>query len=138
MFIFEIVVFALIVYVVLLLLLEATISKAQPDMANGVTLFVNHGDEVVSRKLYGFAYDNRLYISSNHWFRQWYYAVLKHPKINVEHDGEIKRYNVVPIEGDERTQIARMYKMGFVLRFMCGFAPRRFLRLDPQDDNDHA
>ena len=119
-------------YFVLLLLLEAVVWKTQPSMEGGVTLLVYRGGSVFTRKLYGFEYRDKLYVSSNHWFRQWYHAILKNPHVDVEHAGEVKPYTAVPIDGDERAEIAREYKMGFVLRLMCGFAPRRFLRLDPR------
>ena len=133
MTILEILLAVVVGYVVLLLLLEAVIWKAQPNMESGVTLFVSQGDTVFSRKLYGFDYHDKLYVSSNHWFRQWYHAILKNPDIEVEHAGEVKPVTAVPIDGDEAAEIAREYTMGFVLRLMCGFAPRRFLRLDPRE-----
>ncbi len=123
-------------YLVLLLLLEAVVWKTQPDMENGVTVFVRRGDETFQRKLYGFDYRGRLYVSSNHWFRQWYHAVLDHPDVDVAHQGTIKPYTAVAIHGDERAEIAREYKMRFVLRLMCGFAPRRFLRFDPRGEEE--
>ncbi len=123
-------------YFLLLLLLEAVIWKAQPSMDSGVTLFINQGGTVFARKLYGFDYHNKLYVSSNHWFRQWYYAILEEPQIAVEHAGAIKPVTAVPIDGEELSEVAREYKMGVVLRLMCGFAPRRFLRLDPRQSDD--
>ena len=36
-----------------------------------------------------------------------------------------------PATGQELARISDAYRMGFVLRFICGFAPSRFLRLDP-------
>ncbi|NKC00315.1 MAG: hypothetical protein GKR90_17765 [Pseudomonadales bacterium] len=123
-------------YFTLLLLLEVVVWKTQPNMENAVTLFVPQGDSVLTRKLYGFDYNHKLYVSSNHWFRHWYHAILRNPQIDVEHAGNVKPYTIIPIEGDERAEIAREYKMGFVLRLMCGFAPRRFLRLDPMGGED--
>lgn len=120
-------------YVCLLLLLELVIWKAQPDMENGVTLFVGSGNSVTARKLYGFELDDNLYVSSNHWFRKWYYAVLDNPNITVKHAGKVKPCKAIPLEGDERGRVAKAYQMNFVLRLMCGFAPRHFLRLDLDD-----
>lgn len=136
MLVLQIALAAIVGYVALLLLLEAVIWKTQPNMESGVTLFLNRGNAVVARKLYGFEYGDKLYVSSNHWFRRWYYAILETPQIDVEHAGEIKPYIAVPIEGSERLEIAREYKMGFILRLLCGFAPRRFLRLDPRGHKD--
>ena len=119
-------------YVSILLLLEAVIWKVQPTMEGGVTLIVGEGDDQFSRTLYGFQINDRLYVSSNHWFRKWYHAVLQNPNIGVERDGEVKPYTAVPIDGEEKEDVARQYKMGFMFRLLCGFAPRLHLRLDPR------
>ncbi len=127
------IIFALIVgYAVLLLVVEVIIWKVQPDMEDVVTLFVNLDDTMVPRKLYGFDYRDKLYVSSNHWFRRWYHAVLKSPQIDVEYAGEIGPRTAVPVVGDERDAIAKAYKLGLFIRTLCGFAPRHFLRLDPR------
>jgi len=118
------------VYAILLLLLELVIWKVQPSMENEVTLFVNNDNSVAARKLYGFELDGSLYVSSNHWFRKWYYAVIENPFVDVERSGEIKSYKAIPLEGKERERIANAYQMNLLLRLMCGFAPRHFLRLD--------
>lgn len=36
------------------------------------------------------------------------------------------------VQGDEHEGLSKEYSMGFVLRLLCGFAPSRFLRLEPQ------
>ena len=138
MFILEVFVAAAGLYILLLLSLEAVVWKVQPDMDNGVTLHVSSGSSEFTRKLYGFEYGGKLYVSSNHWFRQWYHAILDNPQIDVERDGEREPFTAVPIDGDERAEVNREYRMGFLLRMMCGFAPRRFLRLDPRGTNDDA
>ena len=94
--------------------------------------------KTIKRTLYGLEYDDRLYVSSNHWFRTWYHATLGNPQIGVERDGEIQPYIAVPIEGDEQLKVAKQYDMGFALRLLCGFAPQRFLRLDPQPPTEVA
>ena len=38
----------------------------------------------------------------------------------------------MPSPSPEAFRVADAYRMGFVLRFVCGFAPSRFLRLDPR------
>jgi len=130
MLILEIVLYIALGYVLLLLLLEGVIWKTQPDMEGGVTLHINVGNEIVQRKLFGLELDNKLYVSSNHWFRGWYHAVLQDPDIHVERDGKTQSYLAIPVEPHERTEIAKHYDMGFGLRLLCGFAPQRFLRLE--------
>ena len=119
-------------YVILILLLETVIWRFQPDMDGGVTLKIKDGETIVKRKLYGLEYNDRLYLSSNHWFRKWYHTVLENPALEVERAGEQGQYIAVPVKGEEHLEVAREYSAGFVLKFLCGFAPQRFLRLDPK------
>lgn len=74
MMVFEILVLAAIGYLILLLLLELVVWQVQPDMEDAVTLHVQTGDTVVTRKLYGLEQQGTLYVASNHWFRSWYHA----------------------------------------------------------------
>ena len=108
------------------------VGKFQPDMAGVITLHLDTEDRIVERKLYGFEHDNTLYVASNHWFRSWYHAVLANPELQVERAGVLKRYTAVPIQGDELIEVKRAYGQGFLLRLACGFAPQRFIRLDPR------
>ena len=125
-------------YLILVLLLEAVIWKVQPDMDGVVTLHVNTGDTIVKRKLYGLEYNSTLYVSSNHWFRKWYHAIVENPDIKVERADTVGLYTATPIDGDEHTQVALQYNMGFILRLLCGFAPQRFLRLDARATEESA
>lgn len=132
MWLFEIILFAVVGYLVLLLILEGVIWKVQPDMTGGVTLHIETDGAAIKRTLYGFELDNRLYVSSNHWFRKWYHEIIKNPNIELEQEGSLEPYVAIPLTGDEHRTVAALYKMGFWLRLLCGFAPRRFLRLDPR------
>jgi hypothetical protein len=38
----------------------------------------------------------------------------------------------VPISGEERDRVARVYSLPFAARLLTGFPPRAFLRLDPR------
>ena len=130
----EILVFVALGYAALLLCLELIVWKIQPNMEGVVTLHINTGETVVSRKLYGLEFNNSLYVASNHWFRSWFHAALAHPDIKVERGEITARYSVTPVEGDEHQQVADEYDMGLPLRIACGFAPQRFLRLDRLPD----
>ena len=44
---------------------------------------------------------------------------------------ELSTYTSVRVEGAEHARVSEAYRMGFVLRFVFGFAPSRFIRLDP-------
>lgn len=120
-------------YLFLVLLTEALIWRIQPEMEGGVTLgVVDAGGDRVSRRLYCHEFGGSLYVSSNHWFRKWYHLALEHPEVEMEKDGMTETYQAVAVIGDEHRRVLNSYNMGFVLRLLCGFAPSRFLRLEPK------
>ena len=121
------------VYVGFVALMEALIGYVQPHMDGGVRVTTTDAEGRTSeRMLAGARLEGKLYIASNHWLRGWYYQALAEPSVLVDVDGVQAAYSAVPIEGEERTRVSDAYRMGFVLRFICGFAPSKFLRLDPR------
>lgn len=127
------IVYVLLGYVAFVAVAEGLIRFVQPDMEGGVTLFVTdaQGHEI-KRNLASLEHEGALYISSNHWLRSWYDAALKNPEVEIIRNGVRGPYTAVPIKGAERATVSELYRMGFVLRFICGFAPSKFLRLDPR------
>jgi len=120
-------------YAGFVLVAELLIWRLQPGMDGGVTIRVAGADgEPVERNLAGFEHEGRLYVASNHWLRRWYKLALENPEVDVTRDGVRGAFEAVVVAGDERALLARAYKMGFILRFICGFAPSKFLRLDPR------
>jgi len=122
----------LVAYLLFVALMETLIGVIQPDMDIGVSLTTTDpAGKASTRKLAGARIDGKLYVSSNHWLRGWYHQALAEPRVRVEVDGVDRPYRAVPIEGEEWERVSELYRMGFVLRFICGFAPSKFLRLDP-------
>ena len=120
-------------YAVLVLLAEVLVWRIQPTMDGGVTITVTpDGDTPIQRNLYGFERDGTLFVSSNHWFRQWYNAALENPRVEVTRDGVTRPFTAEAVHGEEHERLSKEYNMGFVLRLICGFAPSKFLRLEPQ------
>jgi hypothetical protein len=77
--------------------------------------------------------DGRLYLSANHWTRGWYHRAIANPDVEVARaGGKEVAYRAVPLTGEERDRIARDYSLPFAIRFLTGFPPRSFLRLDPR------
>lgn len=123
----------LLVYVALVAVLEGVIGYVQPDMPGGVSFATTDTNgRTTERMLAGFRFEGRLYVASNHWLRGWYHQALVHPEVEVTVDGEKRGYTAVAVAGGELERVADAYTMGFVLRLICGFAPSRFLRLDPR------
>ncbi len=122
----------LVVYVGLVLLAEALAWRLQPPMEGGVTLRIRgKNGETLERTVYGHWLDDILYVSSNHWFRSWYHAIRRHRELEVVRDGRTQRYRAEDVVAEERSRVLESYRMGFLLRLLCGFAPRRLLRLEP-------
>ena len=120
-------------YAVLVLFAETLVWRIQPTMDGGVTITVTpDGYTPIQRHLYGFERDGTLFVSSNHWFRKWYIAALKNPDVEITRDGVTRPFTAEAVHGEEHERLSREYSMGFVLRLICGFAPSKFLRLEPQ------
>ncbi len=76
--------------------------------------------------------DEYLYVSANHWPRSWYKRALENPELRVTNAGETKDYLAVPIAapGDEHDRLVREHPHPVWFRFLTGYPPRRFLRLE--------
>lgn len=76
--------------------------------------------------------EGHLYVSANHWPRAWYDRAVENPDVEIAHGGQKTARRAVPVIGDERDRIARDYVLPWAIRFLAGFPPRSFLRLDPR------
>ena len=121
------------VYVGIVVIVESSIGYFQPDMPGAVTIITSDEQGNTSKRvLAGFDLDDKLYVAVNHWPRGWYNRAVENPNIDIKRNGEQAPYTAVSVNGDERDHVAGRYELGFVIRFLTGFPPRRFLRLDPQ------
>ena len=75
--------------------------------------------------------DGQLYVSANHWLRGWYRRALENPEVEVTRSGERLPYQATAVSGGERERIVRDYPILRVIRFLTGFPPRSYLRLNP-------
>lgn len=123
---------ALLAYVGLVGAFEGLIGVIQPRAGETlvITTFDPDGtphERVVSRLESG----GRLYVAANHWPRAWYRRALENPRVRVTVGGETGEYLAVAVTEEERQRLEREHGLGPVFRFLTGFPPRRFLRLDP-------
>ena len=51
--------------------------------------------------------------------------------MRVARDGETQDYLAVPVTDEEHARVNAEHPIPIVVSFLMGFAPRRFLRLDP-------
>lgn len=76
--------------------------------------------------------DGHLYVSANHWPRSWYKRVLENPKVQVTNKNETKDYLAVaiPAASEEHDRLEREHPHPAWFRFLTGYPPRRFVRLE--------
>ncbi len=122
-----------IVYVLIVVAFESLLGYYQPQNEGTIVITTTQDDgsehsRVVSRLESG----GNLYVAANHWPRMWYYDALENPELVVEMDGETGEYLAVPVEGAEHDRVNADKPLPLFFRFLTGFPPRYFVRLDPQ------
>ena len=80
----------------------------------------------------GFESGGKLYVSANHWPRGWYHRAVENPDVAIARDGEASARRAVSVTGPELDRITHEYSLPWLIRFLTGFPPRSFLRLDPR------
>ena len=76
--------------------------------------------------------DGQLFVAANHWPRAWYDRALANPEVRVTRGGKAADYRAVPVSDEERERLLDAPGFPLIAYFFTGFAPRKFLRLDPR------
>jgi hypothetical protein len=98
-----------------------------------IVITTKDGEAAKDTVIAGVEREGQLYVAANHWPRGWYRRAIANPDVFVRRGSEEKKpYRAVPLEGADRAQIAELYALPFAIRFLTGFPPREFLRLDPR------
>ena len=122
----------LLVYVAVVVLFESLLGYFQPEAGNTVVITTFDADGAGrDRVLSALDRGERLYVAVNHWPRAWYRRALANPAVRIARGGETKDYAAVPVVGEERDRLRAEHPLPIGARILMGFAPRRFLRLDP-------
>jgi hypothetical protein len=133
----KVIVILAVVYVAIVAAFESMIGYIQPTQETTVviTTFDANGaahERVVSR----LESAGQVYVATNHWPRAWYERALANPKVQVTKDGQKVDYQAVPVSGAEHEHVNADNRLPLFFRFLTGFAPRHFLRLDaPAGEN---
>jgi len=121
------------VYVGIVVAFESAIGVLQPS--SGETLVITTvapdgaaHDRVVSR----LESDGKLYVAANHWPRAWFRRALENPGVRATIDGTTGEYRAVPVTGAEHGAVNAAHPLPLVFRFVTGFPPRLFVRIDPR------
>ena len=107
----------------------------QPENIGGTTIVITTLDAEGNsheRVLSPIDDDGTLFVAANHWPRAWYRRALANPDVGVTRDGETRKYLAVPVSEQERERLLDESGFPKVAYVFTGFAPRQFLRLEPQ------
>jgi len=122
-----------VVYVGIVVLFESLLGYAQPE--NDGTLVISITDnagESNDRVLSRLELDGTTYVAVNHWPRAWYNNALERPDVKVNYNGTTSDHVAVPVSDAEHARLQSTHPVPVAMRFLMGFAPRHFLRLDPR------
>lgn len=130
-------------YVVLVIAFETYLGIAQPRFETkageewGSTIVITTTDKdghKQGRNVSPMLTDGKLYVSANHWPRSWYNRVLENPAVEVTNKDVTKDYLAVPIaaQSAEHEHVLGEHPHPAWFRFLTGYPPRRFVRLEPR------
>lgn len=130
----KIVIGLLVGYVGLVVVFETLIGILQPKSGSVLTITTTGADGVANDRVLARLDDGgRIFVSANHWPRAWYDEAIANPDVQVSIDGAKGDYRAVPIEdAAEHDRLDTAFAHPFAFRFITGFPPRLFLRLDPK------
>ena len=122
-----------IAYAGIVILFESLLGYYQPQNDGTITITTTNAagvqaDRVLSRITVG----DRLYVAANHWPRAWYRQTLDNPDVTVTIDGKRSDFRAVAVDDEEHANVNSSSPLPLSFRFLTGFPPRYFLRLDPR------
>ncbi len=123
----------LLLYVTLVIVFESLLGYFQP--ANPQTLVIGTQDaagDPHARVVAKLDSNGQLYVAVNHWPRAWYRQARANPEVLVDLGAGPLDYRATLIEGAEAARVNSDNPLGFGFRFLTGFPPRYFFRLDPR------
>lgn len=120
-------------YVALVVLFESLLGYFQPGgQATLVITTSSESGESHDRVLARLTSNEQLYVAVNHWPRAWYRRARANPEVQVNLAGEPQNYLATLIDGEEAARVNADNPLGLGFRFLTGFPPRYFFRLDPR------
>lgn len=119
------------IYVAIVVIFESLLGYFQPEDANTVVITTTADGRSHDRVLTLLERDDVLYVAANHWPRAWYKRALDNPEVQLTLNGEQAEYLAVRVTGSEHDRLSEAFAVGLFFRFLTGFPPRYFVRLDP-------
>ena len=118
------------VYIGSVVLFESWLGYSQPTNTNTLVITTIDNNQPKDRVLSAVNNDGKLYVSANHWPRDWYRQAKSNPNVEVLYKGAKNLYLAIPVEGEEHDKLMKEHAHPLTFRLLTGFPPRYFLRLD--------
>jgi len=123
-------------YIGIVVIFESLLGYYQPKGEENLVITVTEDDgSKTERVLSLFQSEGELYLAANHWPRAWFRQVLKKPDVHIEFGGERAgqsgNYVAIPINDADHERVLNDNRIPFVGRFLMGFPPREFVRIEP-------
>ena len=121
-------------YVGLVVAFESMIGIIQPNAGTVLTITTTGDDGVANDRVLAWLDDDgKVFVSANHWPRAWYNEALANPDVKAEIEGVRADYTAVLVtDATEHERLDTKFAHPFLFKFITGFPPRYFLRLDPK------
>lgn len=120
-------------YIGLVIAFESMIGIMQPQSESTLVIATTDASgDTDERVLAHLESQGDIYVAANHWPRDWYEQALENPNVQVTIDGETAAYLAIPATDAEHERVSAENPHSFWFRFVTGFPPRYFLRLEPQ------
>jgi len=121
-------------YVAAVAAFESWLGYSQPRGEQNLVITLTEDDGSESQRVLSlFESQDELYLAANHWPRAWFSQVQRNPDVRIEFGGaraaQSGDYTAVPVEGAEHDRVLEDNRLPFFARFLMGFPPREFVRL---------
>jgi hypothetical protein len=125
----------LVLYVGLVTVFESLLGYYQPRGEENLLITLTEDDGNESQRVLSlFESQGELYLAANHWPRAWFRQVEQNPEVHIEfggaHSAQSGDYTAVLMQGADHDRVAEDTALPFIARFIMGFPPREFMRLD--------
>ena len=133
----KILAWTLVAYAVLVVGFESLLGYYQPRGEENLVITLTKDDGTKKQRVLSlFESQGELYLAANHWPRAWFDQVLQNPNVHIEFGGahaeQSGDYTATQVEGAAHDQVLNDNRLPFFARFLMGFPPREFVRLDPR------
>ncbi|MFT5209915.1 MAG: hypothetical protein ACI9CE_001638 [Flavobacterium sp.] len=132
--IIKVVVILMLVYVGIVVTFESLIGYFQPaDQSTLIITTTDDGGVSHDRVLSRLDSEGQLFVATNHWPRAWYKQALDNPNVGVVlFDSDKLPHLAVPASDEEHDRVNREHSLPLAIKFLTGFPPRYFFRLEPR------